>query len=179
MRLAELAVSSLLFSSVVITQSQGEEALTGTVRLACEAILCLSTGSPPGECSPSLNYYFDIRARKFSDTLKKRRNFLNLCPSSDEPEMPSLVEAIVQGAGRCEASYLIPRLNRFEERGCYSEGFSPFYGACLSSVPSYCKAYAAHPYTLIDTPVRVKTCTGYSGYDDGLPRCTYHWVVKP
>ncbi|EPJ4399891.1 TrbM/KikA/MpfK family conjugal transfer protein [Proteus mirabilis] len=41
--------------------SQAEpEVLTGDVRLSCEAILCLSSGTRPGECSPSLSRYFVI-----------------------------------------------------------------------------------------------------------------------
>lgn len=52
----------------------------GDTRLACEAILCLSTGNPPSECKSSLRKFYSISAKKMVDTIKKRKNFLNLCP---------------------------------------------------------------------------------------------------
>ena len=56
---------------------------TGDTRLACEAVLCLASGTRPSECAPSLNRYFSISARKLKDTIKKRANFLKLCPASN------------------------------------------------------------------------------------------------
>ena len=47
---------------------------------ACEADLCLSSGTRPAECAPSLSRYFSISFRKWSDTVRARQNFLNLCP---------------------------------------------------------------------------------------------------
>jgi TrbM len=47
---------------------------------ACEAVLCLSSGNRPDECAPSLSRYFSISFRKWSDTVRARQNFLNLCP---------------------------------------------------------------------------------------------------
>jgi TrbM len=47
---------------------------------ACEAVLCLSSGNRPDECAPSLSRYFSINFRKWSDTVRARQNFLNLCP---------------------------------------------------------------------------------------------------
>ncbi len=74
-----------------------EDELTGDTRYACEALLCLSSGIRPGECSPSLSRYFGITRKKWKDTLNARRDFLRLCPVSSDPGMPSLVEAIVNG----------------------------------------------------------------------------------
>ena len=34
--------------------------LSGDTKLACEAILCLSSGTRPGECGPALSRYFGI-----------------------------------------------------------------------------------------------------------------------
>ena len=97
----------LLTTWVMSTAHADSSELTGKVKLACEAILCLSTGSPPGECSPSLSEYFSIDFDDFSDTIKGRINFLNLCPvSSETPQMKSLVNAIAHGAGRCDAASL-------------------------------------------------------------------------
>jgi len=60
--------------------SNAQQVLEGDTRLACEAILCLASGTQPSECSPSIQRYFSIRHKKFSDTLKARNGFLNLCP---------------------------------------------------------------------------------------------------
>lgn len=80
--------------------------LTGSTKLACEALLCLSSGTRPTECAPSLSAYFGITRKKWSDTLNARKAFLNLCPAASEVGMPSLVDAITEGAGRCDAAAL-------------------------------------------------------------------------
>lgn len=80
--------------------------LSGAQKLACEAILCLSSGKRPPECDPALNHYFGIKKKKLKDTLKARKNFLNMCPVVDSPGMPDLVDAIVQGAEYCDAASL-------------------------------------------------------------------------
>lgn len=82
------------------------DVLSGDKKLACEAVLCLSTSSRPSECNSSIKKYYSIHKRKLSDTRKARKNFLKLCPSSSEQGMPSLVDAIVNGAGYCDAEYL-------------------------------------------------------------------------
>ncbi len=66
-------------------QQSGQQ-LTGDPKLACEAILCLSSGTRPGECGPSLSRYFGISYKSWSDTVKGRRNFLNQCPTSTHQE---------------------------------------------------------------------------------------------
>ncbi|MBS0554591.1 MAG: conjugal transfer protein TrbM, partial [Proteobacteria bacterium] len=82
--------------------AQEAEVLAGDTRLACEAILCLSTGQRPSECAPSLNRYFGIIKRKLSDTLKARQNFLEQCPVAHQtPQMSALIRAVSRGAGRC------------------------------------------------------------------------------
>lgn len=57
---------------------------TGDTKLACEALLCLSTSTRPGECAPSLARYFGINHKKLSDTMNARRSFLQLCPTASE-----------------------------------------------------------------------------------------------
>ncbi|MDF7677051.1 TrbM/KikA/MpfK family conjugal transfer protein [Neisseriaceae bacterium ESL0693] len=121
--------------------ASAEEVLTGDTRLACEAVLCLSSGTRPNECAPSLNRYFSITARKFSDTLKKRRNFLNLCPVSNQtPEMASLISAQVNGAGRCDAKSLNHTLIKY-----HGWGTGQIY--ISNQMPDYCAAYTGHAYT--------------------------------
>lgn len=60
-----------------------EDLLTGDVRTACEVVLCLSSpkGKSIAECQPPLRKYYSISARKWKDTVRKRKNFLKLCPS--------------------------------------------------------------------------------------------------
>lgn len=117
--------------------------LTGDTRLACEAILCLSSGVRPGECSPSLRRYFSIHHKKIGDTIRARLNFLQLCPASSDTanNMPNLVNAIANGAGRCDAAYL-NQANRYRvgRRGDKRWRIS-------SHIPNYCKAYSSHEYT--------------------------------
>ena len=143
-----LAIATLLIAIPPLVQvnlAQADDVLTGLVKLSCEAILCLSTGSPPNECSPSLTHYFDIDFDDFSDTLDARINFLNLCPvSSQTPQMQSLVQAIAHGAGRCDAASLNATLLSYTGGGI----IGGFGAGCISSTkPSYCSAYEGHEYT--------------------------------
>lgn len=59
---------------------QAGDELTGIAKLACEARLCLSTGSPPPECSAALAYYYALKGRTGAKTAAKRQAFLNKCP---------------------------------------------------------------------------------------------------
>ncbi|HPN02364.1 MAG TPA: TrbM/KikA/MpfK family conjugal transfer protein [Methylotenera sp.] len=135
-----LKLSVILLSTLVMSIAHADSGeLTGKVKLACEAILCLSTGSPPGECSPSLSEYFSIDFDDFSDTIQGRINFLNLCPvSSETPQMKSLVNAIANGAGRCDAASLNAALI------AYTNGLQ----GCIQGIkPAYCSDYEGHAYT--------------------------------
>lgn len=99
-----LALAGLLVAAPA--KSEGGM-FTGDVRSACEAIMCLSSGTRPSECSPSLRKYFSISHRRLSDTLRARKNFLNLCPAaSQDDRMRALVNDIANGAGRCDAASL-------------------------------------------------------------------------
>ncbi|PRF58293.1 conjugal transfer protein TrbM [Burkholderia multivorans] len=119
-----------------------QDVLTGDTRLACEAILCLSSGTRPSECTPSLSRYFNITKRKLSDTIRARLNFLQLCPvASQTPEMQSLVSAISRGAGRCDAQSLNSTLVMWT--GGYDDGRTYI----SNQLPDYCGAYTGHAYT--------------------------------
>jgi hypothetical protein len=84
-----------------------EEIFTGDKRLACEALLCLSSGVRPGECNPALSRYFSITHKKPGKETNMRKSFLELCPAASEnAEMRNLTDAIANGAGRCDANYL-------------------------------------------------------------------------
>ena len=63
----------LLFGVLLVpSASLAADELTGDTRYACEALLCLSSGIRPGECSPSLSRYFGITRKKWKDTLNAR-----------------------------------------------------------------------------------------------------------
>jgi len=137
--LSSLVITAAAFGS--IRSAGAQEVLSGDTRLACEAVLCLASGTRPGECAPSLNRYFSITARKFADTLKKRRNFLSLCPVSNQtPEMSSLISAQVNGAGRCDAQALNSTL-------IMSRGWDTGETYISNRMPEYCAAYIGHAYT--------------------------------
>ncbi len=72
-------LSAIIFVSPI---ASANEMFTGDTKAACEAVLCLSSGQRPSECAPAIKRYFSIKMRKFSDTLKARKDFLKLCPSS-------------------------------------------------------------------------------------------------
>ena len=166
-------------------QAQGMPAidlLTGDTRLACEAVLCLSSGTRPGECAKSLRRYFGITDPRPHKMIQKRINFLNLCPAASEPDMPGLITAIANGAGRCDAQHL-NEYNRKKvvKRVCeYSVFDRDTY--CTNEVitvisdkkPSYCKAYEGHNFTFeietkyVGTPYTEGRWADLKDYDRAL-----------
>lgn len=81
------ALASLLFIQISFAGSESlnglfkADFLTGDTKLACEAILCLSSPVRPQECIASLMRYFAIKFKKPWKTINARREFLNLCPT--------------------------------------------------------------------------------------------------
>ncbi len=142
-KLFSLVIAATAFGSVGPVSAQ--EVLSGDTRLACEAVLCLASGTRPSECTPSLNRYFSISAKKFKDTLKKRRNFLNQCPVSNQtPEMSALISAQVNGAGRCDAQSLNSSLVMYR-------GWDSGETYISNQLPNYCASYTGHAYTDFDS----------------------------
>ncbi|MDP3334989.1 MAG: TrbM/KikA/MpfK family conjugal transfer protein [Methylococcaceae bacterium] len=137
LKIPTLALAAALVVACPFAQA-GDGLLTGLVKLSCEAILCLSTGSPPNECSPSLSQYFSIDFDDFSDTIDARIDFLNLCPvSAETPQMQALVQAIAHGTGRCDAASLNVTLVSYTGDGIGGIG----QGCIASTKPAYCSAY--------------------------------------
>lgn len=68
--------------------------LTGDTRLACEAILCLASPTRPSECAKSIRRYFGITARKPHQLVTKRRNFLRLCPTSNDETVNNIINGM-------------------------------------------------------------------------------------
>lgn len=136
------ALSAILAAlGSTITPASAQDVLTGDTRLACEAILCLSTGTQPSECAPSLRRYFSISHRRFSDTIRGRVNFLKLCPVANQtPQMQALVNAQANGAGRCDAQSLNATMTMWHG---YDDGTTYI----SNQMPDYCATYAGHAYT--------------------------------
>lgn len=171
MKLKKMIVSgALAVSAVTMTMpASAQDVLTGDTRLACEALLCLASGTRPTECAPSISKYFSISYRRFTDTLKGRLNFLKLCPvSSQSPEMQSFVNAIAYGAGRCDAESLNAQMM---VQG--AEGTTIYIS---SQLPDYCMAYIGNQYSnlggttpkYVGTPERGGYWVAASDYDAAL-----------
>lgn len=155
--------------------AHADDFLTGDEKLACEAVLCLSSGQRPSECSPSLDRYFSIRKKKWSKTLDARKAFLRICPDANGGKMDSLVEVIANGAGQCSAAELNEtNLKTIVERVCYEayeDGCA--YERCYDrertvisdELPRICSDYAAHDYTF-----------KVSAHYEGDPAKDGHWV---
>lgn len=159
------AIGAAVLAASAVGPVVAEEMFTGDTRLACEALLCLSSSQRPGECSPSLERYFGISHKKWSDTLDARRSFLNMCPTAHDvsANMPKLVEDIIHGAGRCDADYLNRTLRVQRERqvctgwGDYQTCHTEIYYVIGNSLPSYCSAYWGNNYTDLDKAKYVGT----------------------
>lgn len=150
-------------------RQENNNLLTGDKRLACEAILCLSTGARPSECRPSLRRYFSIRGKHAG---RNRANFLKQCPSSNENGMPNLINTLVEGAGRCDAATL-NATNRRVVNG---------RAVISNEKPAHCQALERHPWTDVPRTVfQPEYCTnGTRGF--GRPNryvCGGKWVDLP
>lgn len=136
MRLHPLILAGAL--SLATSAAWSQSMFEGDTRLACEAILCLSSGNRPAACAPALSRYFGINLRRFSETIRARRNFLSLCPlATADGGMTTLVDAIANGAGRCDAAAL--NASGYNDLGVNTR---------ISNVaPTYCTALWGHPNT--------------------------------
>lgn len=118
---------------------------SGTVKLACEALLCLSSsaGGATSACDPAISYFYGIKERYLSDTLAARHSFLLQCPTASQtPQMAALADAISKGAGRCDAV----SLNQVLGEGVVDAG-GHFWVRTSDKLPNYCGAYVQHEYT--------------------------------
>lgn len=160
-----LAVSAMSIALLTpMSASADDNLLQGDVRLACEAVLCLSSGDRPSECANSLRRYFSIKFKKPHDTIKARVNFLKLCPTSKEPNMPQLIDALANGAGRCDAAELnrvMQQTYRVRECKTYKHGHERSESCqwvtksyVRNAMPSYCSAYFNHEWTTVGSKIR-------------------------
>ena len=128
-------------SSMVVPFASAQGMLSGDQKDACEAILCLSSGQRPDQCEPPIRRYFSIQHRRISDTLRARKDFLDLCPKGGDEQMNTLVNGIVHGAGACDAATLNTTLRRYSSDRYSNESY------IQNAMPDYCIAYYTHPYT--------------------------------
>ncbi|OSI10931.1 MULTISPECIES: TrbM/KikA/MpfK family conjugal transfer protein [Neisseria] len=168
--LTAVLTATVFFPLAAVAQnSLKEELLQGDEKLACEAILCLSSGTRPNECHPSLHRYFSIRHKKMHRTIEARRDFLNMCPSSSEKDMSGLTDALANGAGRCDAAELNRVMRRIVTvRECGNLKNNTFSSRrsgesfcqnvkkaiVLNAKPAYCTAYHQHGWTTAGENVR-------------------------
>ncbi|KAB0613152.1 conjugal transfer protein TrbM [Campylobacter hyointestinalis subsp. lawsonii] len=146
--LSKILLTCLVSSSVVY----GTDELTGDTKLACEAILCLSSSERPGECAPSLAKYFSITAKKAHETIRKRKNFLKLCPTDETAKVDqnyaSLIDTLSEVGGGCDAN----TLNKNLEKRRVRIGESRIRQTQIRvnpNMPEYCVRLARHNYTNI------------------------------
>ncbi|MCE7087034.1 conjugal transfer protein TrbM [Campylobacter coli] len=153
-----LIASLLLF---IGSNAFADDILTGDTKLACEAILCLSSGTRPSECSSSLARYFSIKFKKPWKTINARRAFLNLCPIQNDANIEDLVlnnlvddVLPVSDPRQCTPNYLNTQV---ETKRSYST-FGIMSYRINPNMPNFCHALINHAYTDYKTP-KYK-CTG-------------------
>lgn len=134
------AVATAVLSLAAAVPAMAQE-LTGDTKLACEAILCLSSGQRPSECQPSLNRYFGIKKKKLSDTIKARIDFLEGCPASEDSGVKQLTHALANGSGRCDADALNTDLRMYSYDENYGQTFT-----ISNAMPGYCGVYYNHAW---------------------------------
>jgi len=154
--------------------AQAQELLEGDEKDACEALLCLSSGQRPTECTPPIQRYLSIKMKTPEKTADARRDFLNLCPAAHEDsKMGSLVNAIVNGAGHCDANALnMENTSVVIAMVCASadpESCSQQEITIINPTkPYYCDIYETHEYTYL---------VGSNAVYVGDPMKGGHWVT--
>lgn len=183
-----LAGTLTLSPSVIYAQ----EELTGDTRLACEAVLCLSSSVRPAECSPALTRYFNILVYskgvlRWGKTVSARKAFLNMCPASSNiqtADMPTLIDDIANGAGRCDSDFLNSRLRtRKTKMVCTDTGRGGYradnescttveYFEISNKKPTICRSYEENTLTELDgakyvgTPINDGRWVSAGEYDE-------------
>lgn len=138
-----------------------DDALSGSAKLACEAILCLSSGTRPSECTPSLDQYFSISAEKWSDTIAKRKSFLQLCPVGgadvDDLAFADLRDNVLTSADprQCTPEALNTKIERSGKDDDAGYRINP-------NMPGSCSSLINHAYTDIKMPTYTCSSEFYS-----------------
>ncbi|MBR8466519.1 hypothetical protein KDE13_09250 [Campylobacter sp. faydin G-140] len=162
-----IPISGLVILSNTL-MANGE--LTGDMKLACEAILCLSSGTRPSECAPALRRYFSIKAKKAHETIKKRKNFLKLCPTDETAKIDNNYESLIDTLSNVSSGCDANTLNRITQKSkatvshkLDNEGYSyPVYERTIRITPKkpqYCIDLEKHTYGIDNQRVKY-TCNG-------------------
>jgi len=170
-----LKITIVFLLAFVSIQGSAQAELSNVQTLACETILCLSSGVQPAECNPALSYFYGIRGDKLSETLDLRRAFLNKCPDSSAPGMPSLVSAIVNYSSPfCTIESLnnnLVEVRVFVRRGWWSGGtYYRTIKVVNPELPASCQRYynalINHEYTAYTQLSYMGTDLGYKSEDN-------------
>ncbi|EAJ5683701.1 conjugal transfer protein TrbM [Campylobacter lari] len=148
-KIALILISTFFISSNAYTN----EVLTGDTRSACEAILCLSSGTRPAECASSLARYFSIHFKKPWKTINARKAFLNLCPVQNDNNvedlvLKNLVDDILPNSDprQCTPEYLNTQIETLKNR-------HDILGYRIKpTMPNFCYQIINHAYTDYKTP---------------------------
>lgn len=84
---------SCILTLTTLSASASQKFLEGDVKLACEAVMCLSTSTRPGECTPAINKFLAIQMSgvgALKATIDARKNFLKLCPSTNNDDAANI-----------------------------------------------------------------------------------------
>jgi len=148
-----LKITIIFLLVFVSIQRSAQAELSHIQTLACETILCLSSAVQPAECNPALSYFYGIEGDNLSDTLNLRRKFLNKCPDSSAPGMPTLISAIVnysspfctiESLNNNKINVIVKYGSRFRPKSKHIRVVSP-------KMPSSCRRYyndlINHEYT--------------------------------
>lgn len=154
------AMAIMLGLSINLLADENE--LTGDRRTACEVLLCLSSGQRPGECNPPLRHFYSIKGKKPGDTLKKRRKFLELCPTDSGNTATNIILADYKGMlasinpDECKPEYLnnqFQNINRdthikyYRNNYLTSDSIKNSYTRINPNMPSHCPTFINHEYT--------------------------------
>lgn len=162
-------ITSLSATAILTTGLMANGELTGDIRLACEAILCLSSGTRPTECTPSLTKFFSIVVREPWKTIQLRKNFLKLCPTDQTAQIDEnydgLIETLSHLDNDCDANTLNSNLQNIQKQVGYREtnrGSTPLYATFTRinpDKPKYCNELENHKYGVNHQTIKY-TCSG-------------------
>lgn len=154
-----------VFAVSLLATTDPSDTLTGDKRTACEVILCMSSGTKPSECDSPIKKFFSIKAKKPWKTLQLRRDFLKLCPNSDnavedDAIMADLKEAIINAPHECTANFLNTKLEYIQGQAYYPENNCTFnmndkLVRITQKLPQECVKLINNAYTDLKMPKNI------------------------
>jgi len=121
--------------------ASAQDVLTGDTRLACEAILCLSSGTRPSECTPRCRGTSTSRSASFGHD--PRPPELPPALPGGEPDAGNAVARVGDLARRWPLRRAVAELDVVMWTGGYDDGRTYI----SNQLPDYCGAYTGHAYT--------------------------------